>query len=59
LITSVFAEQGGKTTFTATMLYSSKETRDAILKSPMEKGVAASYDKLAELLASTLAQEVK
>ncbi|MCU1307593.1 MAG: hypothetical protein JWN45_2288 [Acidobacteriaceae bacterium] len=59
LITSVFVEQGGKTTFTATMLYSSKETRDAVLKSPMETGVAKSYDKLAELLASTLAQEDK
>jgi uncharacterized protein YndB with AHSA1/START domain len=59
LITNVFVEQGGKTTFTATMLYSSMETRDAVLKSPMETGVAKSYDKLADVLASMLAQEAK
>ncbi|MCI0570395.1 MAG: SRPBCC family protein [Myxococcaceae bacterium] len=43
-------EQGGKTTLTSTVRYASKEVRDAVLKSPMEKGVAASYDKLAELM---------
>jgi uncharacterized protein YndB with AHSA1/START domain len=59
LITSVFVEQGGKTTFTSTMLYTSKETRDGVLKSPMETGVDASYNKLAEVLASLLAQEAK
>ena len=51
-ITALFVEQGGKTTFTVTMRYESRETRDAVLKSPMEGGVAESYDKLAELLAS-------
>ena len=30
----------------------SRETRDAVLKTPMEQGVAASYDRLAELLAT-------
>jgi uncharacterized protein YndB with AHSA1/START domain len=50
--TLVLVEQGGKTTLTQTMLYESRETRDAVLKSPMESGVAASYDRLAELLAS-------
>lgn len=50
--TSVFVELGGKTTLTTTVLYASKEIRDAVLKSPMEQGVAASYDRLAELLAS-------
>jgi uncharacterized protein YndB with AHSA1/START domain len=59
LITSTFVEQGGKTTFTTTMLYTSKETRDAVLKSPMDTGVAKSYDKLAEVVASMLAQEAK
>lgn len=59
LDTTVLVEQGGKTTMTTTVLYESKEIRDAVLKSPMEQGVAASYDKLAELLASTLAQDVK
>jgi len=50
--TTVFVEQGGKTTLTNTVLYASKEVRDSVLKSPMESGVAASYDKLEEVLAS-------
>jgi len=50
LVTSVLAEQGGKTTLTTTVLYASREARDAALKSGMEHGVAASYDRLAELL---------
>jgi uncharacterized protein YndB with AHSA1/START domain len=50
-VTSVFVEQGGKTTMTATVLYPSKEVRDIVLKSGMEHGAAESYDKLAELLA--------
>ena len=55
VITTILTEQGGKTTLTATLLYDSRETRDNVLKSPMESGVAASYDRLADLLASTLA----
>jgi uncharacterized protein YndB with AHSA1/START domain len=50
--TVVFSELGGKTTITQTILYQSREARDAVLKSGMEKGVVASYDRLAELLAS-------
>jgi uncharacterized protein YndB with AHSA1/START domain len=50
--TTVLVEQGGKTTITQTVLYQSREARDAVLKSGMEKGVAASYDQLAELLAT-------
>jgi uncharacterized protein YndB with AHSA1/START domain len=57
--TTVFVEQGGKTTVTTTVRYSSKEVRDAVLKSPMETGVAKSYDKLAEVLASTSARKAK
>jgi uncharacterized protein YndB with AHSA1/START domain len=49
--TLVLSEQGGKTTVTQTVLYQSQEARDAVLKSGMDKGVAASYDRLAELLA--------
>ena len=48
--TVTFVERGGTTTMTLTMLYATKEVRDAVLKSPMEQGVAASFDKLAELL---------
>lgn len=51
--TAVFVEEGGKTTVTQTVMYASKEARDGVLKSPMEGGVAQSYDKLAELLAAT------
>jgi uncharacterized protein YndB with AHSA1/START domain len=54
--TLVLVEQGGKTTLTQTVLYESREAREAVLKSPMEQGVAASYDRLAELLASQGAQ---
>ena len=48
--TLVLAEQGGKTTVTQTVLYQSQEARNAVLKSGMEGGVAASYDRLADLL---------
>lgn len=47
-----FIVQGRKTTLTITMRYASKDVRDAVLKSPMEQGLGASFDKLAELLAS-------
>jgi uncharacterized protein YndB with AHSA1/START domain len=52
LITTTLAEKDGRTTLTTTMLYVSREARDSVLKSGMERGVAASYDRLAELLAS-------
>jgi uncharacterized protein YndB with AHSA1/START domain len=51
-VTGVFIEQDGRTTLTATILYSSKEVRDIVLKSGMAQGAGESYDKLAELLAS-------
>lgn len=35
-----------------TLLFESQEIRDGALKSGMERGVAASYDRLEELLAS-------
>jgi len=50
--TIVLVEQGGKTALTQTVLYESSEAREAVLKSPMEQGVTAGYDRLAELLAS-------
>ena len=53
--TLVLTERDGKTTVTQTVLYQSREAREAVLKSPMESGVAAGYDRLAELLASTMA----
>jgi uncharacterized protein YndB with AHSA1/START domain len=52
LITYVLVEHGRKTTLTLTVLYESREARDAVLKTPMEHGVAMSYDRLEQLLAS-------
>ena len=52
IITLEFAEQDGKTTFTGTMTYDTREIRDAVAKSGMERGVTASYDRLADLLAT-------
>jgi uncharacterized protein YndB with AHSA1/START domain len=52
LNTTTFVEHAGKTTLTLALLYQSREARDTILKTPMEKGVAMSYDRLADLLAS-------
>jgi uncharacterized protein YndB with AHSA1/START domain len=52
LITLVLTEKDGKTTATQTVQYESQAARDAVLKSPMESGVAASFDRMAELLAT-------
>jgi uncharacterized protein YndB with AHSA1/START domain len=52
LVTNVLTEQGGKTTLILTSQFESRETRDAVLKSGMERGVAVSYDRLEQLLAS-------
>ncbi len=52
LDTSVFTEEGGKTKLTLTVLYESREARDAVLASPMEEGMVAGYDRLEELLAT-------
>ena len=52
LVTNVLVEQGGKTTLTLTVLYESREARDGVLKTPMDKGVGMSYDRLEQLLDS-------
>jgi uncharacterized protein YndB with AHSA1/START domain len=51
--TAVLTEQDGRTTLTTTILYPSKETRDGVIASGMECGVAAGYDRLEMLLAET------
>ena len=51
--TTTFQEHEGKTTVVLTMLFESREARDMALKSGMERGVAASYDLLADLLRET------
>ena len=50
VVTMIFTERAGKTTLTQTILYSSREARDAVLKTPMEQGCALSYDRLEGLL---------
>jgi uncharacterized protein YndB with AHSA1/START domain len=52
LATTVLVERGGETTLTLTVRYGSPEIRDAVLKSPMTRGVTRSYERLAELLAA-------
>jgi uncharacterized protein YndB with AHSA1/START domain len=59
LDTTTFVERGGKTTATTTVVYASREVRDAVLKSPMDRGVSESYEKLDELLASTPGRSTK
>lgn len=46
------AEQSGSTTVTQIVMYDSREARDAVIKSPMESGVVASYNRLEDVLVS-------
>lgn len=55
--TIVLLEQDGKTTLTQTIRYESREARDAVLKSPMEQGLAMGYDRLEEMLGALLSEE--
>jgi uncharacterized protein YndB with AHSA1/START domain len=52
LITTVLEEKEGRTILTLTLRYESREARDGVLKTPMEHGLAMSYDRLAEVLAA-------
>ena len=45
--TMVFTERGGTTTLAQTILYESKQARDMVLASEMEKGVTANFERLA------------
>ena len=44
--TVVFSEAGGKTTVTITVLYPSKEARDAALETGMKEGMESTFDRL-------------
>ena len=50
LVTSVLTEEGGKTRLTVTGLYPSREVRDIVIGTGMEKGAAISYDRLEDLV---------
>lgn len=52
LITVRLVEAGGTTTLTTTARYESQEARDTALRSGMEHGVRAGYDRLARILAT-------
>jgi uncharacterized protein YndB with AHSA1/START domain len=48
--TLVLAEENGKTTSTITILYPSKEARDAALQTGMKDGASVTFERLAEYL---------
>ena len=51
VVTAVFTEERGKTRLTVTCLYPSKEVRDIVIGTGMERGAGISYDRLEELVA--------
>ena len=51
IVTAVFAEEGKKTRFTATVKYPSQEVRDVVIASGMSQGAGVSYDRLEDLVA--------
>ncbi len=50
--TMVLTENEGRTMLTNTVVYASREARDAVLQSPMEQGMTAGYANLDALLAT-------
>ena len=55
VVTTVLEEEDGKTKLTSTVLFPSREVRDQVVKSGLERGAAEGFDKLAELLAQIAA----
>ena len=52
LNTMTFSEKDGKTTLTTSVLYPSKEVRDAVIEMGMEQGAGETLDRLSEHLAT-------
>jgi uncharacterized protein YndB with AHSA1/START domain len=50
LVTAIFTEEAGKTRLTVTALYPSKEVRDIVIGTGMERGAAISYDRLEDVV---------
>lgn len=50
VVFSVLGEENGQTRLTATCLYPSKDVRDMVIGTGMEKGAAISYDRLEDLV---------
>jgi uncharacterized protein YndB with AHSA1/START domain len=53
--TTTLVEKNAITTVETTITYDSKEARDGVLQSPMDSGMAASYDRLERLLETSFA----
>jgi hypothetical protein len=51
-VTQLLTAEGGKTRLTVTAKYDSRETRDTVIGTGMEKGAAISYDRLEDLVQS-------
>jgi uncharacterized protein YndB with AHSA1/START domain len=49
IVTAVFTDEGGKTRLTVTAEYPTRDIRDMVIKTGMEKGAAISYDRLEEV----------
>jgi uncharacterized protein YndB with AHSA1/START domain len=49
VVTTILTEENGKTRSTVTAVYPSKDVRDMVLKTGMEKGAALSYDRLEDV----------
>ena len=49
VVTTILSEENGKTRLTVTASYPSRDVRDTVLKTGMERGAAISYDRLEEI----------
>ncbi|MDE1178104.1 MAG: SRPBCC family protein [Edaphobacter sp.] len=54
-VTTTFSGQSSVTMVTTTILYDTKEARETVLRSPMATGIEASYQRLEELFATSVA----
>ena len=52
VVTQRLEEEQGKTRLTVTACYDSRQTRDIVLGTGMEKGAAVSYDRLEDVVAA-------
>lgn len=50
VVTAELTEEGGKTRFTATVRYPSRDVRDMVLATGMARGAGISYDRLEDLV---------
>ena len=56
IVTATLTEENGKTRLKATSSYPSKEVRDMVLSTGMERGAALSYDRLDEVAMELLSR---